>query len=141
MRLKSRIDLMDTLLVAKDLDARIASEVFSMIDLGADPQLRLDTSSKLLARGSFGNPLHESLIYAVNEGDVETVKLLTGRKGPNRASVGYRDAEALQEAVWQEMIHLVELLLSANPSPKLLAKAFPHIRKASKKGFYLQDYS
>jgi ankyrin repeat protein len=137
---KTRIDLLDILLRTTNLDPNLASAAFSMIDSNTTPPEKVEIGSRLLARGAYGVPLHEALITAANMDHIEGVEMLVLREGSNKASVDYRNAQALQDAVSREKLQIVDIMLTAAPSVESLGVAFPHIRKVSKEGrFYLTE--
>jgi hypothetical protein len=131
---KNRIDLAETLLAAKDLEIDIASETLAMIDFTNTPEVKVRMASMLLARGAHGTPLHEALIQAVAINHLGAVETLVLRREANKASVDYRHAQALQDAVSGEKLQIVEVLLTASPTLESLCFAFRHIRKTSKQG-------
>jgi hypothetical protein len=128
----TRLDLASILLRAPVLDETLASEAFGEIDPNATPQQRLDLASKLIDRGAQGSRVHEALVSAVRDDDFEAIKMLVLRNNANKASVDYRNALALQDAVSREQLPIVGILLEASPTPESLAYAFPHVRKTSK---------
>jgi hypothetical protein len=60
--------------------------------------------------------------------------MLLSRNAQNCASVDYRDAQALKDAVSRGKLPIVAILLEAGPTPQSLEHAFPHIPKTSRKG-------
>jgi hypothetical protein len=128
----TRLDLATILLRAPRLDRALASEAFGEIDPNASPQERLDLASKLIDRGAQGSRVDEALVSAVRDNDFEAIKMLVLRNDANVASVDYRNALALQDAVSREQLPIVGILLEAAPTAESLGYAFPHIRKTSK---------
>ena len=114
----SRTDLIDIFLSSENFNERLASIAFSSIDLNATPDVRVTIASKLLAKGASGTPLHDALIYAVKTDHIEAVNLLLEGNGFSKASVDYRDAAAIKDAISREKIQVVKLLLaSGSPQP------------------------
>ncbi|KAG9237003.1 hypothetical protein BJ875DRAFT_191720 [Amylocarpus encephaloides] len=136
----SRIDLINILLQAPHLDVHKASDTFQEIDTRADPETALEISSRLIDRGAQGAPVNEALIHAVKSNHIDTIKMLALRD-EHRASVDYRNAQALKDAVAREKLLIVEILLAAEPNTESLSYAFPHIRNASKDGRVLLTQS
>jgi hypothetical protein len=130
----TRLDLANILLRAPILDKTLASEAFGEIDPNATPQQRLDLASKLIDRGAQGSRVNEALVSAVRDNDFEAIKMLVLRNDANMASVDYRKALALQDAVSREQLSIVGILLEAGPTVESLGYALPHIRKTSKEG-------
>jgi hypothetical protein len=52
----------------------------------------------------------------------------------NRASVDYKECAALKDAVSRERLNMTRILLSGNPSPSSVSKAFVYIWNCSKDG-------
>jgi hypothetical protein len=129
---KNRVELVEILLAARDLDIEVATEAFALIDFTDEPDTKVQVAKMLLAKGACGNPLHEALIQAVKINHLGAVEMLVLREEPNRASVNYCRAQALQDAVSREKLQIVEVLLTANPTLESLCLAFRQIRKASK---------
>jgi hypothetical protein len=131
----SRTDLIDIFLSSENFNERLASIAFSSIDLNATPDVRVTIASKLLAKGASGTPLHDALIYAVKTDHIEAVNLLLAGNGFSKASVDYRDAAAIKDAISREKIQVVKLLLaSGSPQPSSASSSFPHIWLCSKEG-------
>jgi hypothetical protein len=122
------------ILSAENFNEHLASIGFSSIDPKASPDLWVLIASKLLAKGASGNPLHEGLIHAVKRDHVEAVNLLLAGNGYSKASVDYREAAVLKDAVAREKIHLVKRLLASDPKPSSTSGAFPNIWKYQKEG-------
>lgn len=131
---KTRVDLVEILLAADGLKTDLASEAFAMIDFTINPKVKAKLATILLAKGACGIPLHEALIQATRINHLGIVELLVLRQESNRASVDYKQAQALQDAVFAENLQIVEVLLTANPTTESLCLAFRHIRNTSKQG-------
>jgi hypothetical protein len=130
----SRIALIDIFLKAHNFNARLATIAFTAIDQAATEDLQLLIVSKLLEKGASGTPLHEALIYAVKTDHTAAVEMLVVRTESNKASVDYKEAAALQDAVSREKINLVKILLSGGPSISSVSKTFSCIWTCGKEG-------
>ena len=104
----------------------IATKAFSIVlqDTGLAGDLRIELFRTTLKHGAQGKPVHDGLIAAVKDQDIQATRILLD----NHASVNHCSAEALRLAITTEQWHLVELLLRQKPSRESLRQIFPSIQ-------------
>lgn len=97
----TQLYLIDIFLDSRNFNADIATVAFTAIYPAANRSSQLTILSRLLEKGAHGTPLHEALIYAVKTDYNSAVEVLVVRSESNKASVDYKHAAALKDAVFR----------------------------------------
>ena len=142
-------DIVNLLLIGDmKLSPSLASECVGCIPKQTPFENRQFLLASLLRRGAGGNPLSECLVDSAHAGDVVSVDLLvkplhvldrktTGSTDSKKAfdfrdsqrhevaSPDFKDGEALRTAVLRRDMGMTRKILSAQPSPDTLSRAFP----------------
>jgi hypothetical protein len=149
-----RVDLVQVLLSGASSFSPIhASECVELVPKKMSFEYRHVLLSALLRKGAAGVPLSDALIDCVEDGDLESARLLLTpqfpggrlaeshdlRKGPRGmvydrheiASVNHKGGLALQIAVMKTDVQLASLILSGKPSEATFAAVFPMTRTLS----------
>ncbi|KAH7398880.1 hypothetical protein DE146DRAFT_677989 [Phaeosphaeria sp. MPI-PUGE-AT-0046c] len=101
-----------------------ASAAMACVPPGAPQPDRLRIIQQLLKKGATGAPLEYWLTRAVEEGDTTLIDLLLSSGAPVASS----DKSPLFIAIARKDSRSLQMLLKTQPSPEILARAFPLLR-------------
>jgi ankyrin repeat protein len=101
-----------------------ASAALSMLPPDAPQPERLRIIQSLLQKGATGSPLEYWLMRAVEDTDTSLMDLLISAGAP----VASNEKSPLFVAVTRKDMRSLQILLNTQPSPELIARAFPLLR-------------
>ena len=146
---QGHIDILEALLSSdRGFNPVCASECIENIDKKANPEIRYSLLNQLLRKGAGGPVLSEALIDAVEDGDIESARLLVVSQFPSAtravngdvvrqnttsmvyeqhevASVDHKGGLALKIAVERGDVQMAKVLLGSRPNPEVLGGIAP----------------
>ena len=106
-----------------------ASAAMRSLPINASSVERQQILTLLLRAGANGPAVDDQLVLAVSAGDDSVVRLLR----QHGASLDQNNGDALVEAVKNQQVETLNLLLDGTVEPQSMSRCFPSLRRASKR--------